>query len=86
MTRAQVLEQVTECLIDIGGVDSNIKPDDNYFELHGIDSLDMVEISIELEDTFDVPLYEDDLENLSTINELTDHIFLKIERGGRDAN
>ena len=66
-----ILQQINEIVKEFRGEDVNLKIDDNFNEL-GFDSLDRVELVMELESRFDIS-FPDDLQ-IETVKELVDTI------------
>lgn len=72
---ATVLERVTKVVVDRLGVDeSEVKPEASFTEDLGADSLDVVELVMELEDEFDMEISDDDAEKISTVGSAVSYI------------
>lgn len=70
-----VLERVTKVIIDRLGVDeSEIKLEASFREDLGADSLDVVELVMELEDEFDMEISDEDAEQISTVGSAVKYI------------
>ena len=70
-----VLERVTKVIVDRLGVDeSEVKLEASFRDDLGADSLDVVELVMELEDEFDVELSDEDAENISTVGNAVSYI------------
>ena len=65
-------EKICEIIVDKMDIDASEITEDSTFESLKIDSLDMVEIIMDLEEAFDVNL--EDAQNLKTIKDLMDFI------------
>jgi acyl carrier protein len=64
----QVKQIVAECLeLDVNTIDC----DQELFDMEGYDSMRSVMILAKIEDTFDVMVPEDDIFDITTINEWT---------------
>lgn len=64
--KEQVKQIVAECLeLDVASLDCNKE----LFEMEGYDSMRSVMILSKIEDTFDVMVPEDDIFDITTINE-----------------
>ena len=64
---ATVLERVSKVIVDRLGVDeSEVKVEASFREDLGADSLDVVELVMELEDEFDMEISDEDAEKIST--------------------
>ena len=70
-----VLERVTKVIVDRLGVDeSEVKLEASFREDLGADSLDVVELVMELEDEFDMEISDDDAEQISTVGSAVKYI------------
>jgi len=73
------MSSVEEKVIDIVagqlGVDKEkIKPESNFVNDLGADSLDTVELVMELEEEFDISIPDEDAEKIQTVGEAIKHI------------
>jgi acyl carrier protein len=77
VSREQVLETFRE---QLGGFE--VKPEDvsedASFDSLGLDSLDIVELSVRVEDVYGIDIEEDDLEDVWTIGNAIDVVLRKI--------
>jgi len=74
-----VLERVTKVVIDRLGVDeSEVKVEASFREDLGADSLDVVELVMELEDEFDMEISDEDAEKIATVGDAISYIEAKI--------
>ncbi|WP_019416052.1 acyl carrier protein [Paenisporosarcina sp. TG20] len=65
---ATVVERVTKVIVDRLGVDeSEVKMEASFRDDLGADSLDVVELVMELEDEFDMEISDEDAEQISTV-------------------
>ncbi|MBM7654008.1 acyl carrier protein [Neobacillus cucumis] len=72
---AEVLERVTKIIVDRLGVDeSQVTLDASFKDDLGADSLDVVELVMELEDEFDMEISDDDAEKISTVGDAVNYI------------
>ncbi len=72
---ADVLERVTKIIVDRLGVDeSQITPEASFKDDLGADSLDVVELVMELEDEFDMEISDDDAEKITTVGDAVNYI------------
>lgn len=70
-----VLERVTKVIVDRLGVDeSEVKLEASFRDDLGADSLDVVELVMELEDEFDMEISDEDAENISTVGSAVSYI------------
>lgn len=66
-----MLERITNILVETANVDADkVKPEATLKEDLGIDSLDSVEIVLELETEFDIKIEDDELQGLKTVNDI----------------
>jgi acyl carrier protein len=72
---ATVLERVSKVIVDRLGVDeSEVKLEASFRDDLGADSLDVVELVMELEDEFDMEISDEDAEKISTIGDAIAYI------------
>ncbi len=72
---AEVLERVTKIIVDRLGVDeSQVTLEASFKEDLGADSLDVVELVMELEDEFDMEISDDDAEKIATVGDAVNYI------------
>ncbi|RNF40630.1 acyl carrier protein [Planococcus salinus] len=70
-----VLERVTKVIVDRLGVEENeVKPEASFTGDLGADSLDVVELVMELEDEFDMEISDEDAESMSTVGDAVAYI------------
>lgn len=68
-------EKVKEILLEnLGCTEEDIKMESNLMEDLEADSLDIVELSIALEDEFDIIVQDDDFEKLQTVEAIVQYI------------
>ncbi|WP_174733895.1 acyl carrier protein [Mesobacillus harenae] len=72
---ADVLERVTKIIVDRLGVDeSQVTLEASFKDDLGADSLDVVELVMELEDEFNMEISDDDAEKISTVGDAVNYI------------
>ncbi|KZO01855.1 MULTISPECIES: acyl carrier protein [Bacillus] len=72
---ADVLERVTKIIVDRLGVEeSQVTLEASFKEDLGADSLDVVELVMELEDEFDMEISDDDAEKIATVGDAVNYI------------
>ncbi|MFC0271262.1 acyl carrier protein [Metabacillus herbersteinensis] len=72
---AEVLQRVTKIIIDRLGVDeAEIKLEASFKDDLGADSLDVVELVMELEDEFDMEISDEDAEKIGTVGDAVNYI------------
>lgn len=70
-----ILERVKKIIIDRLGVDeSAIALTASFKEDLGADSLDVVELVMELEDEFDMEISDEDAEKIATVGDVVEYI------------
>ncbi|ANU17486.1 acyl carrier protein [Planococcus maritimus] len=70
-----VLERVTKVIVDRLGVEeSEVKPEASFTNDLGADSLDVVELVMELEDEFDMEISDEDAEGMATVGDAVTYI------------
>jgi len=72
---AEVLERVTKIIVDRLGVEeSEVTLEASFKDDLGADSLDVVELVMELEDEFGMEISDDDAEKISTVGDAVNYI------------
>ena len=72
---ADVLERVSKIIVDRLGVDEDdVKMEASFKEDLGADSLDVVELVMELEDEFDMEISDEDAEKIATVGDAVNYI------------
>ncbi|UII57384.1 acyl carrier protein [Cytobacillus spongiae] len=72
---AEVLERVTKIIVDRLGVDeAEVKLEASFKDDLGADSLDVVELVMELEDEFEMEISDDDAEKIATVGDAVNYI------------
>ncbi|WP_066175136.1 acyl carrier protein [Bacillus marinisedimentorum] len=72
---ADVLDRVAKIVVDRLGVDeSEVKPEAKFKDDLGADSLDVVELVMELEDEFDMEISDEDAEKIETVGDAVNYI------------
>ena len=70
-----ILEKLQTLIADQLGVDGNsITMDTNFEEDLGVDSLDIVELSMALEEEFDIEIPDEEVENIKEVGDIVKYI------------
>jgi acyl carrier protein len=72
---AAVLEQITKIISDrLGKDESTITPESSFKEDLGADSLEVVELIMQLEDEFGIEISDEDAEKIATVGDAVQYI------------
>ena len=72
---ADALERVTRIIVDRLGVDeADVTLEASFKDDLGADSLDVVELVMELEDEFDMEISDEDAEKIATVGDAVNYI------------
>lgn len=70
-----MLEKMKEMIADQLGVDAAaIKPETNFKDDLGADSLDLFELIMSMEEEFEVEIPTEDLEKMATVNDVMEYL------------
>jgi acyl carrier protein len=79
VSREQVLETIREELKGFEVDPTSVKVETSY-DVLGLDSLDLVELSVKIEDAYGIDLEEEDLKEVSTIDSIIDLVLKKLDQ------
>jgi len=72
---SDVFERVKRIIVERLGVDeAEVTPEASFKDDLGADSLDVVELVMELEDEFDMEISDEDAEKITTVGEVVKYI------------
>ncbi|MCF6137074.1 acyl carrier protein [Pseudalkalibacillus berkeleyi] len=72
---ADIQDRITKIIVDRLGVDEEeVKIESSFKEDLGADSLDVVELVMELEDEFDMEISDEDAEKIATVGDVVTYI------------
>ena len=76
MTEQEIIEKVNKVFIDDFEIDeADLQPDANIFEDLGLDSLDIVDLVVGLQKSFNVKIRdEENIRNIRTLSDIYDFI------------
>jgi acyl carrier protein len=79
MDRNQALSKFTDAAVEVLAVDpSKVTLEASFSDDLGADSLDLVELVMALEETFDIEVAEDELKDIRTVGEAFELIYAKL--------
>ena len=67
-------EQIKKILVEQLDIDEDIVTPETTIEDLGVDSLDLVEAVMTIEDTFNIKIEDSDLESLKTVNDFVAYV------------
>jgi acyl carrier protein len=79
MDRNEALSKFTDAAVEVLAVDpAKVTLEASFSDDLGADSLDLVELVMALEETFDIEVAEDELKDIRTVGEAFDLIYAKL--------
>jgi acyl carrier protein len=79
MDRNEALSKFTDAAVEVLAVDpSKVTLEASFSDDLGADSLDLVELVMALEETFDIEVAEDELKDIHTVGEAFELIYAKL--------
>ena len=75
MTEQEILEGLGEIIDEVAGVPADqVTPDKTFIDDLDIDSLSMVEIAVAAQDKFGVEIPDDQLKDLTTVQDVVNYV------------
>jgi acyl carrier protein len=75
MTKDEIFTQVKEIMVEQLGVDDDdVKPEVSLQDDLDADSLDLVELIMEMEDRFGVKISDEEAEKIKTVNDAVEYV------------
>ncbi len=85
MSDEQIRQKVIDIVCEHLAVHKDqVKDTTSFVEDIGADSLDIVELVMELEEEFDIQIPDDQAEKIKTVGEAVEHIKIAIKQKGSD--
>lgn len=79
MTKEEIFDQLKEMLVDQLGVDeADINMEASFQDDLDADSLDLVEVIMEMEDRFSVKISDEEAEKIRTVGEAVDFVAVRV--------
>ncbi|MFS1513234.1 MULTISPECIES: acyl carrier protein [Chengkuizengella] len=72
---SELVDRIKKIIVDRLGVDeAEVTPEASFKDDLGADSLDVVELIMELEDEFEMEISDEDAEKINTVGEVVNYI------------
>ena len=79
MDRSEAFARFTENAVEVLAVDAaQVTPEASFADDLGADSLDLVELVMALEETFDIEVAEDELKDITTVGQAFELVYAKL--------
>jgi acyl carrier protein len=79
MSTNELYAKVNSIIVEqLGAKEEDLKPEANFIDDLGADSLDTVELVMALEEEFDTEIPDEDAENIKTVKDVYDYIDKKV--------
>ncbi len=79
MDRKKIVETVIEKVADKLSIDvEDVSENSKFSEDLNADSLDMVDLIMEIEETYDIKIPDEDVENFKTVKSVVDYLASKL--------
>ena len=79
MDRNEAFAKFTENAVEVLAVDAaQVTPEASFADDLGADSLDLVELVMALEETFDIEVAKDELKDISTVGQAFELVYAKL--------
>ena len=81
MDRQEIESKVIEIIAEQLGPEKKITGESDIANDLGADSLDVAELMIAFEESFDIDIDEDNAQNIATVNDVVDQIAQQLNKG-----
>lgn len=82
-TKEQIQARVTANVAEMLGIDpTTVTPDSGFVANLGADSLDLIELTMALEDEFNIEISDADAEKLTNVQQATEFILERLQQKG----
>jgi acyl carrier protein len=79
MDRNEAFAKFTDNAVEVLAVDAaQVTPEASFADDLGADSLDLVELVMALEETFDIEVAEDELKDITTVGQAFELVYAKL--------
>lgn len=80
MEHDEIFAKVKEVIVDqLSAEEDDVTPDASFFDDLGADSLDIVELVMALEDSFNISIPDEDAESIKTVGDAVEYITANME-------
>lgn len=74
----KIFDALASAVQEVLAVDTTVSHDDLFIETYGMDSLDAVEVVIEVEEALDASIDEDRLAHVRTVNDFVEAVYAQL--------
>lgn len=74
----KIFDAIALAVQEVLTVDTTVSRDDLFIETYGMDSLDAIEVVIEVEEALDVSINEDRLAHVRTVNDFVEAVYAQL--------
>ena len=80
MSEKEIYAKIVEIIQEHDSSKLHVTPELNLKEELGVDSVDLMEFIINLEEAFDIEIPDEDMDNFKTISDVVDYIHEKLKK------